>query len=83
MVGLCVKMGASAVNKRVNVKIKNSMRETKHYEIRRFRTECFTKWGNIPSEVGKQNQEEPQLDHGQEPQQPSIDEIWEWLGHPE
>ena len=26
---------------------------------------------------------EPLLEHDQEPQQPTLDEIWEWLGNPD
>ena len=26
---------------------------------------------------------EPLLEHDQEPKQPTLDEIWEWLGNPE
>lgn len=29
-----------------------------------------------------QNIKEPHLGHGMEPQQPTLDEIWEWLGNP-
>ena len=44
-----------------------------------------TKW------VGKQkvteprmvHNPEPHLEHDQEPQQPALDEIWEWLGNPD
>ena len=34
--------------------------------------------------VWKQNEsDEPQMDHPPESQQPTLDEIWEWLGNPD
>ena len=36
-----------------------------------------------PKSAGKQKSEEPQLGHGPEPHQPTLEEIWEWFGNPD
>lgn len=41
--------------------------------------------GGETNENGENGQKsvEPRLDHNPEPQQPTLDEIWEWLGDPD
>ena len=57
---------------------KNKMR---HYETlkRGLFPQVFPtfKW------MGKQKDEEPQMGYNPEPQHPTLDKIWEWLGNPD
>ena len=63
---------------------KNNMR---HYET--LKRDLFHQVFPRGKWMGKQKAKEPQmvynhephLEHDQEPQQPTLDEIWEWLGN--
>lgn len=64
---------------------KNKMR---HYET--LNGDLFPQDSPKAKMVGKQNRkneiqncDEPRMDYGTEPQQPTLDEIWEWLGNPD
>ena len=64
---------------------KNNMR---HYET--LKRDLFPKviphgknGGETSMEPRMVHNPEPHLEHDQEPKQPTLDEIWEWLGNPD
>lgn len=61
---------------------KNKMR---HYEtlIDGMFPQVFPQGENGGETKTKKNVDSPQQGHGIEPQHPTLDEIWEWLGNPD
>ena len=64
----------------------------KKYKMRHYETlngDLFPQDFPKVKMVGKQNRknevqncDEPRMDYDPEPRQPTLDEIWEWLGNP-
>lgn len=62
--------------------------KTEHYET--LKRDLFPRMIPHPIFSGETNREiravensEPQLSHNPEPHQPTLEEIWEWLGNPD
>lgn len=56
------------------------------YKMRHYETismGLFPRMFPLGKNGGETKSEEPQLGHDPEPQQPTLDEIWEWLGNPD